>query len=217
MTFRVLVGVPTSDYVHKNFAMSMIRMTRFSKLNLCLSLASGSIICQNRITIANTARRIGAKYVFYIDNDMSFPEHTADRLVHIAEEHNYDILGCNYLFKNPPHRSMAQGLEGKDMDLSGIDEIGRLPNGMLLIRTSVFDALEEPWFIYAPASLRGKPTIKSEDYIFCDNARAAGFKVYMDSILSLELVHWGSPMGVQWTMDPPHYRYVTDPSELEVE
>lgn len=216
MSIKATIGCPTTDYVHKNFAASLSAMARRCPHPIAFAMSSGSSICQNRITCVNIARKNNAEFLLFIDNDMSFPHYTLERMIHVAEEKSLDILGCNYLFKVPPHHSMAVPLSDGPEDLTGIDEVRRLPTGLMLIRMSLFDKLEEPWFVYKPSIYKGLPTIQTEDYVFSDNARAAGFKVHMDSILSLEVVHWGSPLGVQWSPEPPGYRYLTDLPGYEV-
>jgi hypothetical protein len=54
---------------------------------------------------------------------------------------------------------------------------------------SVFDALTKPYFRYVTDEAGGE--IVGEDYVFCDRARAAGFRIWCDATLSLEIGHLG--------------------------
>ena len=63
----------------------------------------------------------------------------------------------------------------------------RIPTGCLLIRMSVFDALAKPYFRYVIDEVGGE--IVGEDYVFCDRAREAGFRIWCDAALSLEIGH----------------------------
>lgn len=164
----------------------------------------------NRNYLVNMAKKTETEFLFFIDNDLSFPSHSLDRMIAIAEDNKLDILGCNYLFKTLPHQSMAMPKnQGSRQDLCGLDEVDRLPTGFMLIRMSAFDHIESPYFNYVPQG----DNVGTEDYPFCDRMREAGIAIWMDLELSLDLIHWGSPMGVKWILEPPGYQYLTDPPD----
>ena len=213
MPKKVTIAIPTTDYVHICFTTSLVLMIRRTQLAIDMAICRGSNICHNRNTCVQSAIKNKADYLLFIDNDMSFPPTTVDRMVEICENMNLDILGCNYLVKTPPHRDMVVPLkveEGNKILLTGIDEVKRLPTGMMLIRMSVFDKIEPPWFILMPETIEGQRSVGTEDYVFCDRAREVGFKIFMDRDLSFSLVHWGSPFGIKWEPEPPGYRHMTD-------
>jgi len=67
-------------------------------------------------------------------------------------------------------------LDYKDGDLVEVDACGM---GCMLIKKSVFEKLEEPYFQYTP---RSKTSLqKGEDYYFCEKAKDAGFKIFCDT------------------------------------
>ena len=214
---KVMVAIPTTDYVHVNFATSLASMVLNSKVPLSVQVSRGSSICGNRNTLVHEARKIEAEFMLFIDNDMSFPWFAPDRLVHIAEERQIDIIGCNYLFKSPPHQWMVKPKKGKEV-LDAIDEVDRLPTGMMLVRMSVFDQLDVPYFNYDSYKDEetGLSTVASEDYYFCDRAREKGIKIFIDTDLSFGLVHWGSPIGVRWIPEDPGYQYLEKPLQYAV-
>jgi glycosyltransferase involved in cell wall biosynthesis len=215
MDKKVMVAIPTTDYVHINFALALAALVLRSKIPTSVQVAGGSSICQNRNTLVYEAQKIGADFILFIDNDLSFPPFAAERLVHIAEERGLDIIGCNYLFKSPPHKWMVKPKPGREQ-LEAIEEVDGLPCGMLLIRMSVFDKLEQPYFNYNAHTIKEGPqeglaTVGSEDYYFCDRARDQGFKIWLDTDMSFGLVHWGSPIGVRWIAEDPGYQYMQEP------
>jgi len=53
----------------------------------------------------------------------------------------------------------------------------------------VFDTLAKPYFRYVTDEVGGE--IVGEDYVFCDRAREAGFRIWCDAALSLEIGHIG--------------------------
>ncbi len=212
-----MVAIPTTDYVHINFALALAALAVNARLPLSIQVGRGSSICQNRNTLVHEAKKIDADFILFIDNDISFPPFAAERLAHIAEERGLDIIGCNYLFKSPPHKWMVKPKEGREV-LEAIEEVDGLPCGMLLIRMSVFDKLEQPYFNYKAHTIESGPqaglaTVGSEDYYFCDRAREQGFKIWMDTDMSFGLVHWGSPIGVRWITEDPGYQYLQEPMQ----
>jgi GT2 family glycosyltransferase len=74
-------------------------------------------------------------------------------------------------------------------DEQGLTEMKRVPTGCLLIRMTVFEALSEPYFRFLNDEETGE--ILGEDYVFCDRAREAGFRIWCDAKLSLEIAHIG--------------------------
>jgi hypothetical protein len=208
---KVMVAIPTTDYVHINFALSLAGLVLNSKTSLSVQIARGASICQNRNTLVHEARKIDADFIMFIDNDMSFPPFVVDRLIYWAEQEGLDILGCNYLFKTPPHKWMCIPKKGTER-LQSLQEVERMPTGMMLIRMSVFDNLEKPYFNYTGyTDDNGLATVGSEDFYFCDRAREKGIAVWMDTDLSFGIVHWGSPVGVRWIAEDPGYQYLEEP------
>ena len=216
MSKKVMVAIPTTDFVHINFAVALASMVISTKAALSVHIARGSSICQNRNTLVQVAKNEGAEFIMFIDNDMSFPPFTVDRMIHVIEEKRLDVLGCNYLFKAPPHQWMAIPKEGQET-LEAIDEVHRLPTGMMMIRMSVFDKLDTPYFNYDAYTddKTGACTVASEDYYFCDRARDKGIKIFMDTDLSFGIVHWGSPLGVRWIPEDPGYQYLQEPLKYQ--
>ena len=210
MSKRVMVAIPTTDYVHINFALALASLVQSTSTPLAIQVARGSSICQNRNTLVQAAKRQEVEFILFIDNDISFPGFVVDRMIHIIEEKSIDILGCNYLFKSPPHQWMVKPKEGRET-LQALDEVDRLPCGMLMIRMSVFDKLEQPYFNYDAFLSPEGGSVGSEDYYFCDRAREKGIKIWMDADLSFGLVHWGSPIGVRWIPEDPGYQYLQEP------
>jgi hypothetical protein len=211
VSIKVFIGVASQNSVHVQFAFAFARMVKETQHTIAWTCARGSNICMNRNVLVRAAKDAKAEFLLFIDNDLSFPPFSLNRMVEIAEKQNLDILGCNYLFHTPPHISMAIPKGCKEQSVTDLDEVDRLPTGMMLIRMSVLDKIEEPYFIY-PSIVddKGLITVSTEDYYFCDKARDAGVPIWMDSALSFGLVHWDGSIGVQWTPQPPGYRYVTE-------
>ena len=67
---KVMVAIPTTDYVHVNFALALASLVRNSKTPISVQVGRGSSICQNRNTLAHEAKKMGVEFLMFIDNDM---------------------------------------------------------------------------------------------------------------------------------------------------
>ena len=72
---------------------------------------------------------------------------------------------------------------------SGLRPVDYVGAGCLLIERRVFEKVKRPWFQAINTARRHLP----EDFFFCEQARRAGFKIWLDpSVLPLHI----EPMGV---------------------
>jgi hypothetical protein len=53
---------------------------------------------------------------------------------------------------------------------------------------AVFDKLSKPYFRFETDA---HGAIVGEDYVFCDRAREAGFRIWCDAVISREIGHIG--------------------------
>lgn len=183
---RVSIAVPSGDMVHADFARAYAELCMAaSGLPLQLITVKSSIVAEARNTGVDVAREFGADYLLFLDSDMLFPPTTLFRLL----LHRKDIVGATYAKRVAPFgilgRSLAEQPVGQTGDLI---EMQHLPTGCLLIKMSVFERLSRPYFQFG---INADGAIIGEDYVFCDRAREAGFRIWCDAGLSLELGHLG--------------------------
>jgi len=121
-----------------------------------------------------------ASYLFFIDSDAVPPANAIEQLL----SHGFDkkiVAGLCYeikldadgllkriplvlkAVKNGEYKIMDVGLK----DLIEVDATGTI---CVMIHKSVFKRLEGPWFFN-----------RAEDFYFYENAKKAGFKIYVDS------------------------------------
>lgn len=150
--------------------------------------------------------------IFFYENDEAFldPESVIDRLWQSGK----DIVGATYCYKDRARiRAMGVEADGKPIDWLSLyhreplTEVLALPSGALFVRMGVFDALDREEF--TALSHEGQPMtiteapifqhdihfglklVRTTDYVFCSRAAKAGFKIWLDAQLSLEIEHWG--------------------------
>lgn len=154
--------------------------------------ATGTTLCSNRQELADVAVASGATHLLFIDTDMVFPGESLNRLL----AHEKPIVGCNYTSRRLPLRTTAATMNGKRMvslGKEGLEKAAHIGLGMALIETKVFTSMPKPHFIVGwwQNTETGGSNYISEDVSFCRKARAAGFDIWVDHDLSLEIGHVG--------------------------
>jgi hypothetical protein len=183
---RVSIAVPSGDMVHADFAMAYAQLCLASAgLPLQLTTVKSSIVAQARNNGVELARNFGADFIFFLDSDMLFPPTALFRLL----LHGKDIVGATYTKRVAPFEILGTKVAEQPAVLSGVLlEMQRIPTGCLLIKMSVFDKLSKPYFRF---DTDANGAIVGEDYVFCDQARAAGFRIWCDAAMSREIGHIG--------------------------
>ncbi|MDR3424576.1 MAG: hypothetical protein P4M13_05795 [Alphaproteobacteria bacterium] len=184
----IALGIPSGDFVHADFAMSLAMLCMNPGAPVVLLNARSSLVPLGRNQCAGAAQIVKASHLLFLDTDMIFPADTLKRLL----AHDKDIVGASYSRRVPPFHPLTVTEEGEHIQItSGLRRVKQIPTGCLLIRMSVFDALPKPWFnlVAEGDQLRG------EDYYFCEQARAAGLALWCDGDLSMQLGHIGQKIN----------------------
>lgn len=183
---RVAIAVPSGDMVHADFALAYAQLCMTSAaLPLQLITAKSSIVAQARNNGVEHATNFGADFIFFLDSDMVFPPTALVRLL----LHRKDIVGATYTKRVAPFDILGTKLAEQPGVLSGdLLEMQRIPTGCLLINMRVFDKLSKPYFRF---DINSAGEIVGEDYVFCDRAREAGFRIWCDAVMSREIGHIG--------------------------
>jgi len=145
---------------------------------------------QMRNEIIKDALKVGAKYVFFMDADMTFPKDALIKLI----SRDKDLIGGLYFRRGPPYEPFVYGptdipynfkiIPMKDWE--EVQEVESTGAGCLLIKTEVFKKIPEPWFFYGEDP---DGNITTEDHSFFGKAKEYGFKVYVDT--TVECGHFG--------------------------
>jgi GT2 family glycosyltransferase len=161
-----------------------------------------SSICNNRNAGADRALEVDATWLLQIDTDMVFPPDALAQLIsrqckivgglYFGKQHPFYNAICG--MKNPE----GEGYKSLDWDhpseMTGIKKVDGIGTGFLLVHTSVFRKMRQPYFMFK--EIPGQANPGGEDYYFCEKAMAAGFEVYVD--LDLKLGHI-TEYQITWT------------------
>lgn len=195
-----MVGVIANDtgrYSLFTFMLTMLQTPVNTKIQPALT--SDRILGRNKL--AKIAIEEGMEWLLFIDDDHAFKHDLLLKLL----KHDVPIVGSLYLQRMLPFSPVAYSHKDDDdfympIDLTelpedGLVEVAAVGTGGMLVRTEVFRELEYPWFEHGRAS---------EDLIFCDRAREAGFPIYCD--LNSRLGHftvsaiWPSWVDNEWVV-----------------
>lgn len=207
---RTVVSYCSGAMVHSAFAIAMVEAVAHAAVN---GLDVGwmnirtTTLEVGRIRQIVEARRRKCTHILMVDSDMVFPAHVLPALL----RHRKQIVGCSYSQRISPRRLTHEGLDGsRDLTVSDpLFEVKSLGLGCMLIDLSIFDRIPRPWFsveFLDELDPHGVEYCRSEDRKFCDKARSAGFDVWCDGPLSLQLEHLGEfGFKMEHTEVPFHY------------
>ena len=194
----IAVCTPARDMVHTMYSYDLVNMVAYHTINtedaVSLKISQGTLIANQRAELSLDAMREGCTHILFIDSDMRFPQDMIGRLL----KHDLDIVATNCARRRMPTGPTAQLYkENGERELvwtmpesTGLQEVGSVGMGVMLIKANVFEALAEPWF-ETPWRVDKRGYV-GEDVFFCQKAAAAGFKIWIDHDVSKEIGHIGT-------------------------
>ena len=166
---------------------SIVRMIKTFPFDWTLITKEGSIVHWNRESIVKRAIEEKCSHVLFVDTDMVFEADAAERLL----KRDKDIIGvdCNTR-KLPTVSTLKIHDENGDIineEKDGLLKCAGVGTGFMLIKSSVFEKLSHPWFMFESDD-RGEVKY-GEDMWFARLARKAGFEIFAD--LTIKVGHIG--------------------------
>jgi len=187
---RILIGIPSMDMVHADFAMSlgviMYHAASLKGYEVSIINQKTSIIQKGRHDLIDLAFQVEADKVLFLDSDMIFPYNVVEVLASAKK----DIIGCNYCTRTEPSMPTCRDKDRRLIGfkrLEGISEVGYIATGCLLIDLEVFKRIGKPYFTVKWNE--DKQWFQGEDYCFSEQAREAGYEIYCDHDLSRSVQH----------------------------
>lgn len=187
---KTCIVIPSEDWVPADAASCWLIMQHYNLVH-GIRHALVNTKCSRSVDVGRNngvaaAQQVGATHLFFIDSDMMIPPDALARLL----AHGKPIVGGTYTKRRLPYDLTHRELDGSPGRVKGegLREISRLPTGCMLIDMKVIAAMKKPYF-HALWNTDGSQI--SEDNVFCDKAREAGFSVWLDESLSQELQHLG--------------------------
>ena len=102
MGIKLLIAVPTTDYVHADFVKSLCDLTSElarKKINYKVEVQSGTLVYIARTRLANKAINEGYTHVLWLDSDMVFTDQVVEDLMFCGKEM---VCGA-FVSRRPPY------------------------------------------------------------------------------------------------------------------
>lgn len=148
--FRITMATPHSyDSIYKEWFAAYCQLIKPDNMQLIMN--PNMPLDKNRNEAVEAARENGSEYLFFVDHDNILAPNT---LVHMLQA-NVDIIGCLYFERKYPNLPLIYRFE---QDKKTATVVTEYPKGLVichatglgcaLIKMSVFDELDEPYFCY---------------------------------------------------------------------
>lgn len=195
---RIGIGIPTSSYVDQSFFYTMLfRMEEWSQTFDIIPIVESIIpVDEARNRIAKAAIYSECDYIFFIDSDVIIQEGQLEKLVSWGK----DAITGVYYMRMLPYYSLIRKktadrlytpIEPYGTDLIKIDGAGF---GCFLVKTSIFDKIEYPWFQFKYYQRDGVWRHIGEDLYFCEQLQNANIDIYCDP--TIQCTHIGTDVTV---------------------
>ena len=102
MSMRLLIAVPTTDYIHADFVRSLVKLqAELHRKNISheVEVLSGTLVYIARNRLANKAINEGYTHVLWLDSDMVFSDQVVDDLMFCGKEM---VCGA-FVSRRPPY------------------------------------------------------------------------------------------------------------------
>lgn len=188
---RLLICIPTLDYVYSDFMKCLTKLVCRLKddgIDFDVEIISGTLVYIAREKLAHKAVNEGYTHTLWLDSDMIFTEDLLDDLMFS----NKDFITGVYHARRPPHGSCIfkdirldyiQKYEDSEYPHS-VFEIAGCGFGCVLVNTEIFKKVYDRFgdaFLPLPGL--------GEDIAFCDRVQKCGFKMFCEP--SVRLGHVG--------------------------
>lgn len=183
---KIAIGIPNTGSIKSRTVLSLLSIlwntpdATFHFIN-----HQGCYVHENREKIVFEAKKAEADYLLFIDADMDFDQFALQKLLDL----NKDVVGANYNQRQLPLISTVKflGDDGKYKNVDGKDfptvpfKCGAVATGFMLIKMSVFDKIEKPWFFFDEVD----GDLIGEDVFFCRQCIKAGIEIWCDPTISI--------------------------------
>ena len=179
---QITIGIPTYGTIKTKTFESIIKFVKSVPYNVPIISQQGPYIQENRNTIVQRAKILGYEKILFVDHDMVFEPEAVQSLI----GRDKDIVGAPFAVKFLPtdpfyavKKTDSLGANIWEEVEDGLFKCCGLGTALMLIKTSVFDKVPQPWFEiqYDPNGVMEW----GEDLWFCKKARDVGFDIFCDT------------------------------------
>lgn len=197
---KIGIAIPLYRNVEKDFFVSFIDLLfelKNKKYEIEILYGTATIDHARNVLVKNAIVK-KCDYIWFLDTDHKIPkDDILGKLLKTIEDKKASIVSALYFGKEKPHlpviriRRLKEWWEPlADVNPNEIIEVDGIGMGCCLIDMKVFKKINYPYFEFKYLDVRGYPMHQSEDLTFCEKAKNAGYKIYVDTKLVVE--HIGS-------------------------
>ena len=177
---RLLIAVPTTDYIHADFVKSLAKLQQElgrNHVNYDVEILTGTLVYIARTRLANKAINEKYTHVLWLDSDMVFDEHVLDDLMDCGKEM---VCGA-FVSRRPPYGPCIYK-SIKQNQIEKVTEFGTKPFrvdgcGFATVLTTV-DLLQA---VTQKFGTTFQPTdYYGEDLAFCWRVKQIGREIWCD-------------------------------------
>ena len=175
---KITIGFLSNRGVKLKTVKSISEMIVHSKEHeLEIAIAGeGYTIAENRSYLAGQAVRNGSHYLLMVDDDMTFPPDTLEKMLATGKQ----IVGVLSYSRMLPLKPTVVPVNEITDTLFECKEVG---GGILLIDTTIFNAMPQPWFDFKTFPF-GQIS-QGEDAFFCAKSREMGYTVWCEPTIKI--------------------------------
>lgn len=194
----VLIAIPHSGLaVNLEWAINFASLWKHAPTHTKLLLMPEPQIDVARNKAVAMALQIAAKHIFFLDSDVHPPNDAITRLL----SHKLQIVSGLYPRRQKPPQnqmyrregSVLKSIEEGTYEPGSLVECDAIGLGCVLIEVEILRKMGAPWFRWTDSYLMGGV---SEDLYFCEKARDAGVKIFVDTSIVCRhsgLIKWLPP------------------------
>ena len=180
MSMRLLIAIPTTDYIHADFVKSLLALTAElsrKKIEYTVGIQTGTLVYIARDKLANKAVNEKYTHVLWLDSDMVFNEQIVDDLLFCGKEM---VCGA-FVSRRPPYGACVYSSIKKNQ-VEKIKEFGTKPFRVdgcgfacVLVTTELIQAVQLKFgTAFQPTDYYG------EDLAFCWRAGQLGREIWCE-------------------------------------
>ena len=183
MNTKICIGIPSNGQIRTRTVFALTRMIKNLPFNYDVLTHESCYIHNNRNRLVQRAIEGGYSHILFLDSDMYFEKDALERLL----ARDKDIIGADYNYRELPLKGVMKTVDYDGNIINedypdGLKKVAALGTGFLLIKTSVFDKLTQPYFFY---EMDKGEVVLGDDMWFCDKALKAGFDIWCDSLIKV--------------------------------
>jgi hypothetical protein len=181
---KILIAVPSLfPYVPMTFVDSLMQLQKPEGTVTCTLRGSLTALARNQLV--DIAKKNGFTHIFFMDSDMTFPPDTLIKLL----AHDKDFVGGTYYERYAPYRpTLMKELPDEPEEYTVVDprgktdliEVDGIGAGCTLIKLSVFEGMETPYYDYRLDKIGEREKFWAEDIHFCAKVRKKGVQIWAD-------------------------------------